>query len=180
MSKLSLTIGTLLACAVTTGSALAQQQTGVAATAAPRSWTIAPSDQILSIIKQRVEEKRSAGIVVGVVDADGHTRVVAYGDPGPGQPPLDGNSVFEIGSISKVFTATVLAEMVQEGKVRLDDPVQKFLPAGVHLPTRNGKVITLGTLSEQNSGLPRMPDNFHPANVSNPYADYTVQQMYDF
>ena len=180
MSKLGLTIGTLLACAVSTGSALAQQQTGVAATAAPRSWTIVPSDQILSLIKQRVEEKRSAGIVVGVVDADGHTRVVAYGDPGPGQPPLDGNSVFEIGSISKVFTATVLAEMVQEGKVRLDDPVQKYLPAAVHLPTRNGKVITLGTLSEQNSGLPRMPDNFHPANASNPYADYTVQQMYDF
>ena len=180
MSNFRLTICTLLACALSTGSAVAQQQTGVPSTAAPRSWTIAPSDQILSIIKQRVEEKRSAGIVVGVVDADGHTRVVAYGDPGPGHPPLDGNSVFEIGSISKVFTATVLAEMVQEGKVRLDDPVQKFLPATVHVPTRNGKVITLGMLSEQNSGLPRMPDNFHPADPSNPYADYTVQQMYDF
>ena len=139
-----------------------------------------PDSAILSIIKQRVQEKRSAGIVVGVVEPDGRTRIVAFGDPGPGQPPLDGNSVFEIGSISKVFTATVLAELVKEGKVKLEDPVQKYLPASVHVPTRNDKHITLGTLSEQNSGLPRMPTNFHPADPANPYADYSVQQMYDF
>jgi CubicO group peptidase (beta-lactamase class C family) len=170
----------LLASSLAFSAAGAQQQTGGAATTSVRRFTIASDPEILSIIKQRVDEKRSAGIVVGVVDADGRTRVVAYGDPGPGQPPLDGNSVFEIGSISKVFTATVLAEMVQEGKVRLDDPVQKFLPASVHMPTRNGKVITLANLSEQNSGLPRMPSNFAPADPANPYADYTVQQMYDF
>jgi CubicO group peptidase (beta-lactamase class C family) len=91
--------------------------------------------------------------VVGVIDADGRSRVVAYGDPGPGQPALDGNSVFEIGSITKVFTSTVLAALVQEGKVRLEDPAQKYLPAGVKLPTRGDKVITLGRLAEQNSGL---------------------------
>ena len=140
-----------------------------------------PSDSaVLAIIRQRVEEKRSAGIVVGLLEPDGRTRVVAYGDPGPGQPPLDGNSVFEIGSISKVFTATVLAELVQEGKVNLDDPVQKYLPSSVHVPSRNGRQITLGSLSEQNSGLPRMPSNFHPANPANPYADYGAQQLYEF
>lgn len=150
---------------------------------ATASWSaraLPPDSAILAIITQRVSEKRSAGIVVGVIDPDGRSRVVAYGDPGPGQPPLDGNSVFEIGSISKVFTATVLAELVQDGKVHLDDPAQEYVPATVHLPTRDGKVITLANLSEQNSGLPRMPTNFHPADTANPYADYTVQQMYDF
>src|SRR4051794_40060174 len=69
-----------------------------------------PSDaELLALIRQRVAEKRSAGIVVGVLHPDGHTQVVAAGDPGPGKPPLDGNTVFEIGSISKVFTATILA-----------------------------------------------------------------------
>ena len=164
---------------LTTRSAAAQSQT--AAATATATAHILPSDStILSIIRQRVEEKRSAGIVVGVIDADDQSRVVAYGDPGPGQPPLDGNSVFEIGSISKVFTATALAEMVQDGKVRLDDPAQRYLPSSVHLPARDGKVITLADLSEQNSGLPRMPTNFHPADSTNPYADYSVQQMYDF
>ena len=140
-----------------------------------------PSDSvILAIIKQRVDDRRSAGIVVGLLEPDGHTRVIAYGDAGPGQPPLDGNSVFEIGSISKVFTSTVLAQLVLEGRVRLDDPVQKYLPASVTMPRHNGKAITLGNLSEQNSGLPSLPSNFHPANPANPYADYTVQQMYDF
>jgi len=159
-------------------AARAQQGPVASPVAAARPF---PSDaEILGIIKQRVDEKRSAGIVVGVLEPAGRTRIVAYGDPGPGQPPLDGNTVFEIGSISKVFTATVLAEMVEEGKVSLDDPAQKYLPTTAHLPTRNGKAITLGNLSEQNSGLPRMPDNFHPADPGNPYADYTVQQMYEF
>ena len=140
-----------------------------------------PSDSgVLEIIRQRVGEKRAAGIVVGLLEPDGRTRVVAFGDPGPGQLPLDGNSVFEIGSITKVFTATVLAELVNEGRVKLDDPVQMYLPSSVHVPSRSGKAITLGTLSSQNSGLPRMPGNFHPADASNPFADYSVQLLYDF
>lgn len=139
-----------------------------------------PDSAVLAIIRQRVEEKRSAGIVVGLVEADGRTRVIAFGDPGPGKPPLDGNTVFEIGSISKVFTATLLAQLVLDGAVALDDPVQKFLPPGATLPTRNQRAITLGSLAMQNSGLPRMPTNFAPADPANPYADYSVQQMYDF
>lgn len=167
-------LGALLA-----GVPVTAQQPAASAPGAAQSAL--PSDaEILAMIKQRVDEKRSAGIVVGVIDPDGRRRIVSYGDPGTGQPPLDGNSVFEIGSISKVFTSTVLAELVQEGKVRLDDPAQKYLPATVHLPTRNGKEITLGNLAMQNSGLPRMPSNFTPADPANPYADYTVQQMYDF
>ena len=149
-------------------------RTGAAARAFPADSVV------LDIIKQRVAEKRSAGIVVGMLEADGRTRIVAFGDPGPGQPALDGNSVFEIGSISKVFTATVLAELVKDGRVRLEDPIDKYLPASVHVPERNGLKITLGTLSEQNSGLPRMPNNFRPKDPKNPYVDYGVPQLYDF
>jgi CubicO group peptidase (beta-lactamase class C family) len=153
------------------GPAVAQQP-------APKAFP--PDSAVLEIIRQRVAEKRASGIVVGLLEPDGRVRVVAFGDPGPRQPPLDGNSVFEIGSITKVFTATVLAELVNEGRAKLDDPVETYLPSGVHVPSRNGKSITLGTLSSQNSGLPRMPSNFHPADASNPFADYSVQQLYDF
>ena len=139
-----------------------------------------PTDSALhALIKQRVDDKRSAGIVLGILEPGGRSRFVAYGDPGPSQPALDANTVFEIGSITKVFTSTVLAQMVQEGKVRLEDPAQKYL-TGVTLPAYQGKPITLVSLAEQNSGLPRMPSNFRPANPANPYADYTVAQMYEF
>src|SRR5262245_14667713 len=102
--------------------------------AAPLTAQFPTDSAVLAIIKKRVDEKRSSGIVVGLLEADGKTRVIAYGDPGPGQPPLDGNSVFEIGSITKVFTGTMLAQMVLEGKVSLDDPAQLYLPETVKLP----------------------------------------------
>lgn len=174
-----LTLACLALAATTPLPVTAQQQSRAPAASTARAPFLTDA-QILAIIKQRVDEKRSAGIVVGILDPDGKTRVIAYGDPGPGQPPLDGNSVFEIGSITKVFTGILLADLVQEGKVGLDDPVQKYLPATVKVPSRNGKAITLRSLSEQNSGLSRMPNNFRPADQSNPYADYSVQQMYDF
>jgi D-alanyl-D-alanine-carboxypeptidase/D-alanyl-D-alanine-endopeptidase len=171
----------LIGCLVLSGVLPAEGFGQTSATPAVAGARAFPSDaDVLAIIRQRVEEKRSAGIVVGLLEADGRTRVVSYGDPGPGRPALDASSVFEIGSISKVFTSTLLALMVQDGTVKLDDPVQKYLPAGVKLPTRNGKAITLASLSEQNSGLPRMPANFRPADPTNPFADYTTQQMYDF
>ena len=65
-------------------------------------------------------------------------------------------SIFEIGSITKVFTATLLAEMAREGLVASDDPVQKWLPEGVRMPSR-GREITLEDLSTHRSGLPRLP-----------------------
>jgi D-alanyl-D-alanine-carboxypeptidase/D-alanyl-D-alanine-endopeptidase len=145
-----------------------------------RTGTGFPSDSvILAILQERVEEGRSAGMVVGLLEADGATRVLAYGDPGPDKLPLGRESVFEIGSITKVFTSAVLADMTLKGEVSLDDPVRQYLPPGVTVPARNGFEITLGMLAEQNSGLSRMPVNFDPADPSNPYADYDAERLYE-
>jgi CubicO group peptidase (beta-lactamase class C family) len=92
----------------------------------------------------------------------------------------DGQTVYEIGSVSKTFTATLLADAVERGKMKLNDPVQKYLPAGVKMPVgKDGAQITLLHLTTHTSGLPRMPSNFAPADAGNPYADYTLKQMYD-
>jgi serine-type D-Ala-D-Ala carboxypeptidase/endopeptidase len=140
-----------------------------------------PSDAAIGdIIRTRISEDRAVGMVIGVMEADGSTRVVSFGDAGPGARPLGERSVFEIGSISKVFTATVLADMVARGEVALDDPVQTYLPTGVTMPTRNGTEITLLDLATHRSSLPRLPTNMSPRDLSNPYADYTFAQMYDF
>lgn len=138
------------------------------------------SPEILAKIKPRVDAKKSTGIVAATIDRKGNISMAAYGDAGPGALPLDGDSVFEIGSITKVFTATILADMADRGEVKLDDPAEKFLPKSARLPQRNGRKITLLDLSTQSSGLPRLPGNFHPSDYSNPYKDFTVEQLYEF
>jgi CubicO group peptidase (beta-lactamase class C family) len=120
-----------------------------------------------------------AVVIVGLVD-HGVTHVYTAGTPPAGAPPLDASTEFQIGSITKTFTATLLAEMVRSGKVRLDDPIGMYLPAGAHAPAFKGQQITLLNLAEQNSGLPEMPTNFAPSNPSDPYADYGTAQLYDF
>lgn len=140
---------------------------------------LAPDAEVRAILKERVDSKRSAGIVVGILD-EGGRRVVAYVAADSADKPLDGNTVFEIGSITKVFTSSLLADMVRRGEVKLDDPASKYLPASVRLPSRNGKEITLLDLATQTSGLPRLPGNMAPKDPKNPYADYTVEQMYSF
>jgi D-alanyl-D-alanine-carboxypeptidase/D-alanyl-D-alanine-endopeptidase len=136
--------------------------------------------EIAAAIKSRVEAKKAVGMVVATIEPDGSSSMAAFGSAGPGAKPLDAESVFEIGSITKVFTGILLAEMADRGEVKLDDPVALHLPADVRVPERHGRKITLLDLSTQTSGLPRMPDNFRPSNLANPYADYTVAQMFDF
>jgi CubicO group peptidase (beta-lactamase class C family) len=85
-------------------------------------------------------------------------RVVAYGNLANGDPrTLDGDTIFEIGSISKVFTSLLLAEMVNRKEVALDDPAAKYLPEHVKMPSESGKSITLLDLSTHSSGLPPFP-----------------------
>jgi CubicO group peptidase (beta-lactamase class C family) len=135
---------------------------------------------IRRIIGERVDAKRSAGIVVGVVDSDWR-RVAAYGDPGPGQPPLDASSVFEIGSITKVFTAALLADMVARGEVALDEPVALLLPETVQVPAWGTRQIELVDLATQTSGLPRLPANWRWEDAAHPMmAGYTAGQLYEF
>jgi CubicO group peptidase (beta-lactamase class C family) len=136
---------------------------------------------ILALLDKCVaQQKRAPGIVVGILDDKG-AKVFAKGVSENGQnAPVNGDTVFEIGSVSKTFTALLLQEMVDAGEVRLDDPISKYLPPSVKTPTRNGRQITLVDLATQTSGLPRMPDNFTPKDNDNPYADYSVEQLYDF
>src|SRR5688572_6603322 len=141
-----------------------------------------PSDAAIhKIIESRVETHRqSVGIVVGVIGPAGR-RIVVYGHPSKGAAAtVDGDTIFEIGSITKVFTSLLLADMVGRGEVKLDDPVAKYLPADVKMPQRGGRVITLVDLAMHTSGLPRLPDNFQPKDINNPYADYSTAQLYEF
>ncbi len=142
--------------------------------------SLLPDSVIAAIIRQRVESRKTPGIVVGVFDAAG-ARFISYGTGGPtGPAELDRNTLFEIGSVTKVFTATILADMVTRGEVRLDDPVAKHLPAGTRVPSRDDRQITLLDLATHSSGLPRLPNNLSPRDIANPYVDYTAEKLYEF
>ena len=136
---------------------------------------------IESILRERIDTaRRGVGIVGGVVDA-GSRQIVAYGRThSGGERSPDGDTAFEIGSITKVFTSILLAHMAERGELSLDDPVAAFLPDAVRVPGSTDRSITLRDLATHRSGLPRMPDNFAPADPGNPYADYSVEQMYRF
>src|SRR5438046_1245484 len=116
----------------------------------------APSDaDIRAILAERIDTThRNVGIAVGIVDTNGR-RFVNYGTFSVNDPrPIARDTVFEIGSVTKVFTSLLLADMVQRGEVSLDDPVAKYLPTDVKVPERGGKKITLVDLATQSSGLP--------------------------
>jgi D-alanyl-D-alanine-carboxypeptidase/D-alanyl-D-alanine-endopeptidase len=120
------------------------------------------------------------GLVVGLIEPAGR-RVVGVGRRAKDDTrPLDGDTVFEIGSVTKVFTALLLAEMVQRGEAALTDSIARFLPPDAKAPERNGRAITLADLATHTSGLPRMPSNFAPATPANPYSDYGAEQILQF
>jgi serine-type D-Ala-D-Ala carboxypeptidase/endopeptidase len=145
------------------------------------SLLAAATDDLHSTLVNRIDEaKKAVGIVVGTIDRSGRN-VTGYGKAAKDRNQVpDGDTVFEIGSITKVFTSLLLADMVERGEVKLDDPVSKYLPKTVKMPSRNGREITLLDISEQRSGLPRMPSNFKPADPANPFADYDTPKLYEF
>ena len=137
--------------------------------------TVLGTGEIRQILVKRVDQQKQAvGIVVGVIDAHGR-RVVAYGNLAKADSrTLDGDTIFEIGSVSKVFTSLLLADMVNRQEVSLDDPAAKYLPEGVKMPERGAKSITLLDLSTHSSGLPPLPSNLKPN------APYSVDELYQF
>jgi CubicO group peptidase (beta-lactamase class C family) len=136
-------------------------------------------EQLDALVKPLIDGGWCRGMVVGIVDAQG-SQVYGYGVGGAKDQLPDGATVFEIGSITKAFTGILLADAVTRKEAALDDPVRKHLPAAVKTPEFEGTAITLQHLATHTSALPRLPANFQSKDPENPYADYTVQQMYDF
>jgi D-alanyl-D-alanine-carboxypeptidase/D-alanyl-D-alanine-endopeptidase len=137
------------------------------------------SPDIDHMLAARIAARQDVGIVVGVIEPNGR-RIIAHGDMAQGGARrVDGDTLFEIASVTKVFTTLLLSDMVRRGEVALNDPVAKYLPSDVKVPER-GRAITLEDLATHTSGLPRLPTNFAPRDPANPYVDYSVDQLYAF
>ena len=134
---------------------------------------LASPDEIHALLVQRVDvQHRSDAIVVGVITKKAR-EIISYGhfDRDDARVP-DGDTAYGIGSITKVFTALLLADMVVKGEVQLSDPISKYLPESVHAPSHGSKPITLLDLATHYSGLPLMPGDYR--------VGYTPQQLFAF
>jgi len=140
-------------------------------------------DTLKAAIDEIVKPRLKVGAIVGVI-LDKKRYVFSYGTKkknGSKAPDID--TVFEIGSNTKTFTAVMLADMHLKGEVRLEDRARKYLPGEkVTLPRSNGTEITLGHLATHTSGIPSMPDNVENTqqDPGNPFSNYGVSDMYDF
>ena len=145
-----------------------------------------PSDaQIKEILTQRIDvDKQAVGLAVVIVNGD-QVRIVTQGFQALDKAvPIGADTLFEIGSITKTFTALLLADMVVKGEVNLDDPVEKWLPQGLavglnglKLRDHTGAPIRLIDLATHRSGLPRIPDNMPNGTRADPYVDYREPQL---
>jgi len=133
---------------------------------------------------QRIADDRvatyhdSVGLIIGVIEPTGR-RLIARGPAQIGNDdPVNGDTIFQIGSVTKLFTAALLADMVRRGEVALTDPVEKYLPAGTKVPERGGHRITLADLATHMSGLPRTLANVLVTDFNNPNADMSEAQLF--
>ena len=136
------------------------------------------SDSAKQVIRENVENGKFQSLFVGIVDEDG-TDYFYYGNVEKDGLPIDEFTIFEIGSVTKVFTSLVLADMIEKGELNLDDPIDKFLPEHVDTPSRDGEKITILDLATHTSGLPRWPDGF-PLRDTEEQLAFDREELYDY
>ncbi len=130
--------------------------------------------------KQRVELEETPGIAIAWIE-NGQAHFFSFGLSNiSSKEQVTSKTLFEIGSITKTFTCSLLSYMVLQKEVALADRAQHYLPTAIILPQKNGKQITLLNLATARSGLPRLPGNLSPADPNNPYLDYTEKELTNF
>jgi CubicO group peptidase (beta-lactamase class C family) len=137
--------------------------------------------KIDSAARTYIQKGNTVGISIGVIH-NGVVHTYNYGETTAGNNQLpEVNSIYEIGSITKTFTAILLAYYANEGKVKLTDPIIKYLPDSV-AANKELQGITLEMLSNHTSGLSRLPDNFqfHSSDPYDPYKDYSKKHLYEY
>jgi CubicO group peptidase (beta-lactamase class C family) len=142
-------------------------------------------NQVKNFILSQIVNKSKAAIVIGFVDPNG-TRFFSFGNMSKAHNmPVNESTIFHIGSITKTFTTIILAEMVRQGLINLNDPIEKYLPVGVKVPDYKGHKITIEELATHTSALPEFPSNYGAflpkARILDPNynaSSYTAKQLY--
>ncbi|MBG85315.1 MAG: hypothetical protein CMO80_00230 [Verrucomicrobiales bacterium] len=137
--------------------------------------------RIVDFGEKYMEKRPHAALAIGVIQR-GETFTKFFGSnviTNSPEPDLD--TLFEIGPITKVFTAITAASLVEDGKLKWNDTVRDILPKEIPVSKSAGK-ITVKQLATHMAGLPRLPGNFSmdPAKFDNPYDEYGEAELKDF
>ncbi len=133
-----------------------------------------------SLVKQveklasTVSRNKKGALVIGITNGEQHKTVCIGTIKGASVVRPDEKTIFEIASITKVFTGILLTELWRENKLSFNDNAEKLLPKTVSLPQKNGKLITVFQLATHTSGLPANPDNM------NNREKYGIEQFHQF
>ena len=134
-----------------------------------------------SIAQAYLSNPNTKSLAIGVIN-NNNINTFFYGETNSGDKTSlpDANTCYEIGSLTKIFTATLLADLVEKGTISLEDSISKYLPDSVAQNPYLQK-ITFKHLANHTSGLPRLPTNFDKIqkfNPGNPYANYTSKDLF--
>lgn len=133
-------------------------------------------EQLKAALETRFRGDRTGACVAAAVITKTTTMAFVCADPDHPRP-IDEHTVFEIGSVTKTMTATLLADLIRRGVVSLDDPLADLLPTGTHVPAFEGKPITLAHVVTHTSGLPPLPTRMPTGDPDNPYARLSEQDL---
>ena len=137
--------------------------------------------QISQILADRIDrDQANVGIAVAVIEG-GETRFVSHGTLGKDDPaPVNEFTPFEAGSITKVMTSLVLAQLALEGRIDLAAPIADYLPQATVVPDADGVPVTGFDLATHMSGLSGLPDDITARGLANPYSGYSAEQLLDW
>ncbi|EMI23007.1 penicillin-binding protein AmpH [Rhodopirellula maiorica SM1] len=135
--------------------------------------------RVQKLAKTYIQSQSMMGVSIGVIQG-AESATVHHGRTSEIGPPPNDQTLYEIGSISKVFTGILVADAVKRGEIRLDQPVSELLPTAVTMPSWPDRPITVLDIATHRSGLPRLGDNMPSLHTANPYGDYTSALAYEF
>lgn len=140
---------------------------------------------IETLTKPYMKNRKNLALTVGII-RNGEKEIITKYASKPNEEKNSSKLLYEIGSITKVFTSTLLAKAISEGKLTLDDPIMKFIPSLSKNKTLVKNPVTIRHLTTHTSGIPSIPNSlylkllFSKKTRSNPYIYISNEDILKF
>lgn len=146
------------------------------------SWAASLPPEIVASAAQRVEYGLNPALAIVFLEKGQPPVIQTWGRRSltPQSESITPQTAFELGSLSKIFTALEVAYLVEQKKLSPEQPLKAFWPSGWGVLPPSLEQVSLQSLLAHRSGLPRLPDNFAPANPEDPYLDYSQAKLVQF